>query len=83
MNLASVCVLLSGCSHVVACTDAFRVPSGGFCIAFPIIDHDDFLFLVQTSGMREIREYMRSLLTALAHVHARVRICVCVCGRLC
>ena len=53
--------------------DAFRIPSGGFGIVFPLVPHDDFLSIVKRCTMDDIKYYMRSLLKALAHIHSKVR----------
>ena len=91
LHVCFVCV--RGCPNVVEFLDAFRIPSGGFAIVFPLVEHDDFLAIVQRCTMQDIRYYMRALLQALAHVHAKVRdawllswpagvyFAVCVCCR--
>lgn len=65
-------LLCRGHHNVVEFLDAFRIPSGGFGIVFPLVPHDDFLRIMERATVNDIRHYMRALLQALAHIHSQV-----------
>lgn len=48
-----------------------RTPGGSFALIMPYFPHDDFKDYIKTLTLSGIAAYMRSLLTALAHVHSR------------
>lgn len=47
-----------------------RTSGGSFALIMPYFPHDDFKDYIKTLTLSGIAAYMRSLLTALAHVHA-------------
>lgn len=47
-----------------------RTPGGAFALVMPFFEHDEFRDYMKTLTLSGVAAYMRSLLTALAHVHA-------------
>lgn len=48
-----------------------RTPGGVFVLVMPFFEHDEFRQYMKTLTLSGVAAYMRSLLTALAHVHAQ------------
>lgn len=57
-------------NNVIQVEGVVRTPGGVFALAMPFFEHDDFRQVMKTLTLAGVAAYMKSLLTALAHVHA-------------
>ncbi|CAB1119151.1 unnamed protein product [Ectocarpus sp. CCAP 1310/34] len=62
---------LGGGGHnVIEVQGVVRTPGGVFALVMPFFEHDDFRQVMKTLTLSGVAMYLKSLLTALAHVHS-------------
>ncbi|CAM9866699.1 unnamed protein product [Ectocarpus fasciculatus] len=59
-----------GRHNVIEVQGVVRTPGGVFALVMPFFEHDDFRQVMKTLTLSGVAVYLKSLLTALAHVHA-------------